>query len=126
MNKLILFVFLATSCLTFAYCDIIRDTLNAGFYIGLAEHLQSRYSEEPKIASCIIEKFEDKELERKFVSWKSLTNPQEASEDVENHIQVAEVFCRIEDFFVSPIGIVCVAFIVIALFVCICRCCLCK
>ena len=94
--------------------------------MGLAEHLHSRYPGEPTMVSCIIEEFEDNELEKKYVSWKSVANPQEASEDMDNHIQIAAAFCRIEQFFVSPIGVICVALVAIVSLLFICCCCICN
>jgi len=124
-SKLILFTLLATSCLPIAYSSIIRDTLNVGFYVGLTGFLTAKYPEEPKLVRCIIKTFKFFKIEEDFVSWNTVTNPQEASDDITNHVKYAEVYCRIEGFVMSPIGLVCaVVLIIIFAIACIFRLCL--
>jgi len=125
-SKLILFTLLATSCLPIAHSNIIRYTLNIEFYFGLTKFLIAKYPEEPKLIRCILDFFETFEIEKKFVDLKSLASFQETNDDIMNYVNLAEVVCRIDAFFMTPIGLVCAVLLLIAVVACVFQYCSCK
>jgi hypothetical protein len=116
---------IATLCLSFAYCNIINDAIDAGFYLGFKSYLEIKYPGEEKLIGCIIGYFKFFKLEKKFVNLKTLINFDEASDDIQFHVNISEGVCRIKEFALTPIGIFCdiLVFVVCAVVVCCSWCC---
>ena len=114
---------LATSCLPIAHSNIIDNFFNVGFYVGLTEFLTLKYPQEPKLVQCIINFFKRFEIEKEFVNFKSLINFQEAGDDMMDYVNYAEVACRVEAFFKTPIGFLIAVLLLISVIASFIKCC---
>lgn len=114
---------MAILCVSSNHCNIVRDFAYLGYYAGLTEYLELKYPNEPEVVDCILNEFKNNHLEYETLNWKALQNPKKVSDKIVSHVEVYEVYCRVEDFILSPIGIICVILILLASIVCFC--CLC-
>ena len=102
---------------------MINDACNSVFYIGLSTYLNSNYPEQSKTISCIIDIFKVFQLEKKFVSLKTMKNLNAASDEIDQFVYIAYPVCKIVEVFTLQIGI---AVSILIVFISICCFCCCK